>query len=618
MTSPIGRLWSWVREAIPPRGGLRRRILLWFLALSLLPLFVSNVVGYVVTRSIMENQVQRYLVEFTKTGAQHVAREMDRRQLGFEAGVRQDTVLGLHAARALRAVQSGSRAGKEVDVLSGYLREKLLQLPALTEIFMVDMAGTVIAASSGRHIDAKWGGTEILRTRLAKTLIAQNLVRVSGLLEPIPLVATTIAVVAGDGPVVVVGSVALEGLTGFLRISPHVADDVHSYIVDPEGRPVVISHVHVPIDRSKVFPSPALDMLGGTVSKYVNYEGVEVLGASVDIPGIPWRYVTEVSVVSAFGQLTRLGALASASQAVFAALLVVVVWLVARTMVAPLHRLVAGTELIRRGEFGVEVQIDRHDELGELGDTFNQMSRELETSSREIQELHDREMQRAAQLASVGELASGIAHEIKNPMVGVRAGLDLLSTRIDGGSDAREIMSQMRTQLERMEITIRDLLSYARPKELHLMWTAPSQLVSRVVALVGPQAGASGVKLEKDVSADVADIHIDPELMTQALVNLSLNGIQSMKQGGTLRVSTVNKGEEVRISVTDSGSGISKDHLESIFRPFYTTKHKGTGLGLAITRGIVERHGGRLEVQSEVGKGSTFTLVLTVKRSNGS
>jgi signal transduction histidine kinase len=98
--------------------------------------------------------------------------------------------------------------------------------------------------------------------------------------------------------------------------------------------------------------------------------------------------------------------------------------------------------------------------------------------------------------------------------------------------------------------------------------------------------------------------------MTQTLVNLALNGIQAMRPGGVLSISTTVTGDEVRLAVSDTGVGVPEDQLEKIFRPFYTTKHQGTGLGLAITRGIVDRHGGRLEVVSRPGEGSTFTLVF--------
>jgi signal transduction histidine kinase len=120
------------------------------------------------------------------------------------------------------------------------------------------------------------------------------------------------------------------------------------------------------------------------------------------------------------------------------------------------------------------------------------------------------------------------------------------------------------------------------------------------------------VRIEHPPSDALPRLRLDAELMTQALVNLTLNGIQAMRPGGVLTITTWHEDRTVRISVSDTGEGVPADRQDAIFRPFFTTKHRGTGLGLAITRGIVERHGGRLAVESEPGVGSTFTLVLPV------
>ncbi len=603
----LGAAW----RATPLRSGLGRRILLWFLILSLVPLLVSNLVGYLVTRGIMEGQVRQYLTALTEVEAQHVAIEVERHQLYLDALVAGNSFLPRSIKAVVPAVRSGRRQGPVVAALHEHLDRKLAELQPLTELLVLDTDGQVIAATRHDRVGADWSRQEVFRVGRAARFFAEEWETQQGRVEPVYRLATPI-VDDEDGVVgVLVGAVGFGRLRDFLRISPHLAGDVHSYIVDSRGRPLLVSHVHEPIDYGEAFPSPLTDRPPGSVAQYLNYEGVEVLGTSVAIPGIPWRYIAEISVTSAFGQLRTLALLAAVLEAGFALLLVTVVWIVARSIVAPLRRLVGAAERIRAGALGVEVKIDRQDELGDLGRTFNQMSGELQTSAAQIQELHDQEMRRAAQLASAGELASGIAHEIKNPLVGVASGVDLLEGKLRDDPKAATVLSQIREQLRRMESAIRDLLSYARPKEPRLLWTAPEQLVDRVVSLVRPQAETAGVRIQKRAGADARQIHVDPELMTQALVNLALNGIQALGPGGVVGISTDCVNGEVRISVSDTGAGIPEDRLDEIFRPFFTTKHQGTGLGLAITRGIVERHGGRLEVESEEGQGSQFTLVFT-------
>ncbi len=371
-----------------------------------------------------------------------------------------------------------------------------------------------------------------------------------------------------------------------------------------------VSHPHVPFDYRQPLPSPLVAQAPGSVARYVNYEGVEVVGISVAVRNVPWLYISEVSVASALGQLRGLALLAGALETIFALLLVAIVWTVARSIVAPLRRLVVAAERIRKGDLGVDVEIERGDELGDLGRTFNQMSSELQSSALEIRELHQQEMRRAAQLASVGELASGIAHEIKNPLVGVASGVDLLSKRVGTDPKSAALLEQIHAQIRRIESAIQDLLSYASPKEPLFTWTDPTQLVARLIALVRPQAEAAGVRITERHADALPTIRVDPELLTQALVNLALNAIQAMEPGGVLQVSVASVDGSVGFSISDTGKGIEPDEMQRIYRPFYTTKHQGTGLGLAITRAIIERHGGHIMAESKLGEGSTFTLVV--------
>jgi signal transduction histidine kinase len=405
-------------------------------------------------------------------------------------------------------------------------------------------------------------------------------------------------------------TVGFDRLPSFLSVAEHLAIDVHAFIVDRLGRPVFISHPHIPVDYKEQLASPLVDQPPGSVARYVNYEGVEVFATSVAVPEIPWLHISEVSVAAALGQLRGLALLAAGLESAFALLLVTIVWLVARSIVSPLRRLVGAAERIRKGDLGVEVEIDRDDELGELGRTFNQMSNELQASATEINELHEQELRRAAQLASVGELASGIAHEIKNPLVGVASGVDLLGRHVGTDPKSAAILEQMQAQVYRMELAVRDLLSYASPKEPLLTWTEPKQLLERLIALVRPQAEAAGVQITRQQAEGLPKMRVDPELLTQALINLALNAIQAMEPGGVLRISLESADGQVRFAIADTGTGIAAEQIDRIYRPFYTTKHQGTGLGLAITRGIVDRHGGHLEIESALGQGSTFTLVI--------
>jgi signal transduction histidine kinase len=581
--------------------------------LSLVPLFISNAVGYLVTRRIIQGQIERYLNALTQIQAQQVATEVERHQLYLDAVAAGDPFLSRQIPAASAALRAGGRQAPVVASLHELLDRKLREVGSLAELFVIDTTGTVVAATRHPRIGQDWSKSELFRQGYRGHFFAADWDIEDGRTVPLYRLAVPIRDERSRVVGVLAGTVGFDVLHSFLQIPKHVAIDVHVFIVDRLGRPLFVSHPHVPIDYRKPLPTPLIAQSPGASARYVNYEGVEVFGMSAAVPGVPWLYLSEVSVASAFGQLRNLALLAAALEIVFALMLVGIVWVVARSIVQPLRRLVGAANRIRGGELGVTVEIARDDELGELGRTFNQMSGELRSSARRIQELHDQEMRRAAQLASVGEMASGIAHEIKNPLVGVASGVDLLSKHLSGNSKAEAILEQIRTQVHRMESAIHDLLSYARPKEPLFVATDPGQLLDRLIGLVRPQAEAAGVRVRVRQPEALPRVRVDPELLTQALVNLALNAIQAMDAGGVLDISVESANGDVRFSISDTGKGIEPDQLDQIFRPFYTTKHQGTGLGLAITKGIVERHGGRLEVESRPGVGSTFTLVVSAE-----
>lgn len=613
----LNRALRAIQAAWPRRGGLRRRILIWFLVLSLVPLFLSNSIGYLVTRRIIEGHIERYLHALAGVEAQNVATDVERQQLRLSSVAAGDRFLAAACPLAAAAVRAGRPRDPIVGVLQQTLRRMLPALSPFSELFVVDTSGRIVAASHADRQKTEWFDRELVQRGLKRHPVDQGWPPDDGYRRAGTLFAAPIWDDQGAPVGLLVASVGLEQLQVLAQTPAHLAGDVHTYIVDTQGRPLFVSHDHGAHEASEPLPSPIVASATGTVTQYVNHEGINVIGTAIDIPGTTWRYLAEVSAASAFGDLRSLATLAAGLEVIFALALVGIVWIVARSIVAPLRRLVAAAERIQAGELGVAVHVEREDELGDLGRTFNQMSQQLRTSTSQIQELHDEEMRRAAQLASVGELASGIAHEIKNPLAGMNSGMKLLAKRLGTDPRVTEILSQVQAQLDRMHSAIRDLLSYARPKEPRLALLEPQQLVDRIVPLIEPQAHAAGIRVRRQVAATVPHIRVDAELMTQALVNLALNAIQALPRGGMLGISVQRVRNEVHISVTDTGSGIAAEDQGTIFRPFYTTKHQGTGLGLAITRSIVERHGGRLELQSELGKGSTFTLVLPTGNREG-
>jgi hypothetical protein len=226
-------------------------------------------------------------------------------------------------------------------------------------------------------------------------------------------------------------------------------------------------------------------------------------------------------------------------------------------------------------------------------------------------------MERAQQLATVGELASGVAHEIRNPLTGVRGALDLALRRLPAEESARPLLEEAQQQLARIEGATTQLLRYARPPELREVTVDASLLVERALHVVASRAETAEVTLREERAPAAVPVRVDPELMVQVLVNLMLNGVEAMADGGTLTVSLARRFPDVWIGVRDTGPGVPQDARGDIFRPFFTTKHQGTGLGLSISQQIVTRHHGALRVEDAPSGGATFVVLLPLADTEG-
>jgi signal transduction histidine kinase len=222
----------------------------------------------------------------------------------------------------------------------------------------------------------------------------------------------------------------------------------------------------------------------------------------------------------------------------------------------------------------------------------------------------------AEKLTSLGQLAASVAHEINNPLAGVLTYTKLLAKKIAGDTlrkeEALDYLSKMESEVNRCSRIIRNLLDFSRQTEPRLKLVDINQVLEQVLAMVGHQAQIQKVEVVKEFSSSLPEVMADFDQLQQVFTNLTLNAIQAMSGGGKLTLRTSMENSQVKIDVQDTGSGISKENLSKLFTPFFTTKEKGkgVGLGLAVVQRIIERHKGRIQVQSEEGKGTTFSIYL--------
>ncbi|HEY3926747.1 MAG TPA: ATP-binding protein [Candidatus Koribacter sp.] len=314
-------------------------------------------------------------------------------------------------------------------------------------------------------------------------------------------------------------------------------------------------------------------------------------------------------------------------------------WLfVLRVVHQPIKALKAGTERLTHGDLGYQIEIRSGDEVGELAHSFNEMSSQLMNARDEItawnRTLEDRVLEKTSELkkaaermlhvekmATIGKMAAVVAHEINNPLSGILTYSKLVKRWIERGvfddepkrHEMAENLGLVAIESRRCGDLVKNLLSFSRTNPINLEWIQLNPIVDRVVKLAAHKLEMAAIQIHVDTSPELPLVHADAAQIEQVLLALTMNAIDAMPHGGNLWVSTiVTDHSELLLQVRDDGVGIPAEILPRLFEPFLTTKDtgKGVGLGLAISHNIMERHSGRIEVDSQVGRGTTFNVYL--------
>ena len=223
-----------------------------------------------------------------------------------------------------------------------------------------------------------------------------------------------------------------------------------------------------------------------------------------------------------------------------------------------------------------------------------------------------KELAQAEHLAELGRLAASVAHEIKNPIAGLRGAIEILAEVHEQSDPHFEVLQETLAQIRRLDSLVKDLLSFAKPISLRLERVPLRLLLESTLPFVQKSAEEARVAIRQDVPAELPEAHVDPQQFQQVLVNLIMNGIQATPAGGEVSVAACRANGNLALEVRDTGGGIKPEDLKHIFEPFFTTKHIGTGLGLSIVLRIVSAHAGRVEVSSKPGEGTVFKVYLPI------
>ena len=285
------------------------------------------------------------------------------------------------------------------------------------------------------------------------------------------------------------------------------------------------------------------------------------------------------------------------------ALIAFISYRIGKNLTNPIKVLVDSTARVATGDLDEQCEIKTHDEIGDLAAAFNQMTRDLKQSRDQLIQ--------AERLATAGKMSASFAHEIRNPLSSMRMLAQMLMQKPEMSEERhRQSLRYILEEIERIDTIVKGLMDFARPSTLDLKQQPLVPVLQSVLDLMEANLAHHKIQLVLDLSPATPEIQFDSDKLKQAFMNVVLNAMEAMPQGGVLKVSTFTQNNSVCIKVEDIGVGIPEEDLEHLFEPFFTRKTRGTGLGLANVKRILEEHGGNVEIESKPGEGTQVSLWL--------
>lgn len=350
--------------------------------------------------------------------------------------------------------------------------------------------------------------------------------------------------------------------------------------------------------RFRLQHAPGKEILTGSIPYHV---AVQQLGTQPDP-----LFVSVWTPLLEYGRLKTRIALGTGIIALSVILcLALVNWLVTRTITGPVENLTRLTTMVSEGDLGQRAEIRGGDEIATLAGSFNQMIEKL------VQ--YEKKLVESEKLAIAGQMAAGMAHEIRNPLTSIKMLGQLMHSRLTGRKNNAEILQAMVSEIDRLDRIIQEMVDRTRPKEFLYELGEINSQIEEVLSFLNESLTGRQIAVDRDFAPDLPKAVFDREKIKQVLWNLLLNAKEAMPAGGRLSISTGRAAEDfIQVLVEDTGTGLGEVSIEKCFDPFYTTKPEGMGMGLTISRKIVEQHGGRLSLEVRPEGGARARVLLPV------
>lgn len=389
-----------------------------------------------------------------------------------------------------------------------------------------------------------------------------------------------------------------------------VGEGGYSFLIDQEGRTLVHPRYEPYTFGLGDYPDASLrDMVrsmlsGGSGWQTYTFQGEEKVAGFAPVGSMGWSLAVTVPI-------REFGREAHALQAQVLNLVLFTVLITLAGMFAlsyhllrPVRRLVAATNRAAGGDLNQEIPVTSHDELGDLTRSFNHMLTDLARIQQELV--------RSEKLIALGRLSAGVAHEIRNPLNAMKGAMVHLRQKRPDEPLIQEITGLVTEEIDRLDRLVAEFLYFSKQAPPRMEPTDLNTVILGVQVLLVHQVSRKGVRFENRLDEDLPPVPLDAHQMEQALLNLAINALDAVRPGGEIRFTSGMRMEGglrfVRVEVEDDGAGIGPEDLPNVFDPFFTTKEEGTGLGLPLSLGIVEGHGGTLELESIPGEGTRATI----------
>lgn len=563
------------REVIPKSyGNLRRILALLFVVLALIPMAAVAWVSFEVFQQSLHDEVTENLSQIVKDKAAHISNWIAERE--SDAGVVSESPMVVKGVEILTNLRTIPEQGPEArEDLETYLTLMMEKYGCYDELFILDPKGEcLVTTGSSRETRADRG---YFQRAVRGEAVVTDIYASPSLNRPTMLVAVPIRGRGGEIAGVFGERIKLDTINKIMQ-DIKLGRTGESYLVNRERYFITESKFEPGHTLSKKISTKGVeDCLGGNsgVGEYRDYRGEAVLGAYHWIESRGWALMAEQDREEAFERIYHLRDRMFLIGGVACLLVVLVAFQLSKVIVDKLEA--ADRELVRKQE----------------------------------------ELINSGKLAAIGEMAQDVAHEINNPLTTIKSLIYSLHNEFKPEDPRRRDTGIILDEIDKVNTLTLRFLQFARPREPELSPTDVNQILEKVVLLFESQISSQGIDVKKDLDPNLSLLMIDAHQMGQAFVNLILNSVQAMPDGGTLRISTrvvsSDKPPFVEVSVRDTGAGIPESIAERVFDPFFTTKTSGTGLGLAITKGIVEKHRGRIDFESRRSEGTIFTITLPIE-----